>query len=168
MGIEETLKRTEVFLGLDDGDLHKIASLPSCREIACQAQETIFRAGDKAKNLYVLEEGQIDLVMMIRPDSQQPAMQVTIDTVTKGGFFGWSALVPPHSYVMSAICQQPSRVVIMSGAELDRLFDEDNNIGYKVLQSLTRIIGMRLRDVEHVLITGEKWPLLGKPYAPQW
>jgi CRP/FNR family cyclic AMP-dependent transcriptional regulator len=165
MGIKETLKRAEVFLELDDSDLQKIASLPSCREVTYQAQETIFQAGDEANNLYVLEEGQVSLAMVIRPSSTQPVKQVTVDIITKGGFFGWSALVPPHSYVMSAICQQPSKVVIMSGAELSRLFDEDNHIGYTVLQSLTRIIGMRLRDIEQVLITGRRWPFLERPSA---
>ncbi len=37
MGVTDTLKRTEVFLGLDDSDLDKIAALPSCREVSYQA-----------------------------------------------------------------------------------------------------------------------------------
>ena len=55
MGIEKTLKRAEVFLGLDDSDLEKIAALPSCREEAYEAEAVVFRASDKAEYLYVLE-----------------------------------------------------------------------------------------------------------------
>lgn len=162
MGIEETLKRAEVFLGLDDSDLNKIASLPSSREETYQAQEIIFRAGDEAKYLYVIKEGQINLVMEVPSKSTQPATQVVVDVITKGGLFGWSALVAPHSYVMSAICQKPSKVAVVSGAELSSLCDKENRIGYQILRSLTRIIGSRLRDIEQLLVRGKRWPFFGK------
>jgi len=162
MGIEQTLKRAEVFLGLDDSDLSKIAALPSCREEAYQPEEVIFRAGDEAKHLYVLIEGEVDLVMEVPSRSNQAATKVVVDRITTGGFFGWSALVRPHFYVMSAICKEPSQVVIISGVELIALFDKDHHIGYKVFQSLSCIIGTRLRDVEQVLATGQRWPFLEK------
>ena len=162
MGIEETLKRAEVFLGLDDSNLHKIAELPSCREQAYQAHEVIFRAGDEAKDLYVLSEGQVNLVMKVSATPNQPATPVIVDIITKGGLFGWSALVPPHSYVMSAICQEPARVISISGSELSALFNKDNYIGYKIFQSLTRIIGSRLRDVEQLLVKGRRWPFFDR------
>lgn len=160
MGIEQTLKRAEIFLGLDDSELCQIANLPSSREESYQAQQIIFEEGDRAGYLYVLKEGQVYLVTEIPPDSGRVAIQVTIDTITKGGVFGWSALVPPHPYALSAICHESSIVVLMSGDELSALFERENHIGYKVLQSLTRIISMRLRDVEQVLIKGQRWPFL--------
>jgi len=158
MGIEKTLKRAEVFLGLDDSDLSKIAALPLCREEACQPEEVIFRAGDEAKYLYVLEEGQVDLVMEVPSKSKQATTLVVVDRITTGGFFGWSALVGPHFYVMSAICKEPSRVAIINGVELMALFDKDYRVGYKVFQSLSHIIGARLRDIEQVLVKGQRWP----------
>lgn len=162
MGIEQTLKRAEVFLGLDDSDLSKISILPSCREEAYQPEETIFRTGEEAKHLYVLKEGKVDLVMEVPSRSKQATTKVIIDRITTGGFFGWSALVRPHFYVMSAICKEPSQVVIISGVELIALFDKDYHIGYKVFQSLSTIIGTRLRDMERVLATGQRWPFLEK------
>jgi len=159
MGIADTLKRTEVFLGLDDSELDKIAALPSCREISYETGEVIIRAGEEAKDLYVLKEGQVEVVMAV-PIKADKAEIVVIDVITKGGFFGWSALVRPHFYVMSAICSQHSTVATISGAELTALFDREYNIGYKVFQSLARIIGTRLRDLEQVVIRGERWPFL--------
>ena len=162
MGIEQTLKRAEVFLGLDDNELAKIAALPSCREETHQAGEVIIRAGDEAKYLYVLKEGQVDVVTEVPPTAKQEPTRVAVDRITKGGFFGWSALVKPHFYVMSAVCQEPSTVVRISGVELMALFDEDYYIGYKVFQSLSHVTGTRLRDVEQVLIRGERWPFFEK------
>ena len=162
MGIEKTLKRAEVFLGLDDNELNEIAALPSSREDVYHADEVIFRAGDEAKYLYVLREGQVDLVTEVLPWSEPEARQIVVDSITKGGFFGWSALVRPHFYVMSAICKKPCTVAVISGVELTALFDRDTHLGYTVLQSLCRIIGARLRDVEQLLIRGERWPFFEK------
>jgi len=165
MGIEKTLKRAEVFLGLDDSDLEKIAALPSCREEAYEAEAGIFRAGDKAEYLYVLEEGQVDLVVDVLQWSREETRPTAIDIVTKGGFFGWSAVVRPHFYVMSAVCRKPSRVVVISGAELMVLFEVENHIGYKVFQSLSHVVGARLRDIERLLISGERWPFFQRRRA---
>ena len=159
MGIENTLKRAEVFLGLEDSDLSKIAALPSCCEKSYQAGEVILRAGDEARCLYVLKEGQIDLVMQVLDESGNETTRV-VDRITTGDFFGWSAIAKPHFYVMSAVCKEPSRVVSISGAELMALFDEHYYIGYRVYQSLSRIIGARLRHLERLLIKGRRWPFL--------
>ena len=159
MGIADTLKRTEVFLGLDDSDLDKIAALPSCREASYQPGDVIIRAGDEAENLYVIKDGQVDVVMKVSTKSE-PAEKVVIDVITKGGFFGWSALVRPHFYTMSAICRKPATVASISGAELLALFDKDYHIGYRVYQSLARIVGTRLRDLEQVMVRGERWPFV--------
>ena len=110
MGIQNTLRRAEVFLGLDDSDLDKIAALPSCREEGYQAEEVIIRVGNEAKHLYVLKEGQVDLVMEVPTSSEQAATKVVVDKITQGGFFGWSALVKPHYYTMSAICSKTQPV----------------------------------------------------------
>jgi len=162
MEVEKTLKRAEVFLGLDDSDLSKIADLTSCREESYQPGEVIFQAGDEAKYLYVLKEGQVHLVMDVLSTSKQEKTKVLVDRVTTGGFFGFSALVRPHFYVMSAICEKASTVVLISGAELIDLFHKDNYIGYKVFQSLSHVIGTRLRDLEQLLVKGQRWPLLDK------
>jgi len=156
MSIEKTLKRAEMFLGLDDSDLSKIAALPSCREGAYQPGEVIFRVGDEAKYLYVLKNGQVDLVMEVPPKSK-----AVIERITTGGFFGWAAIVEPHSRTMSAVGKEPSTVVAISGAELITLLDKDYHIGYKVFQSLSRILGVRLRSMEQVLVRkGQRWPFL--------
>jgi len=162
MSIESALKRAEVFLGLDDNDLGKIAALPSCREETYQEGDVIFRVGDQARDLYVLKEGQIDLVTEVSQHPDQATKKVVVDRITVGDFFGWSALVGPYLYVMSAICQKPCHLVIISGAELLALFESDYRIGYKIFQSLSRIIGTRLRYMEQALLRGKRWPLLDK------
>ena len=162
MGIEESLKRSEVFLGLDDNELGQIAALPSCREETFQPGEVIFSVNDKAENLYVLKEGQVDLVMEIPPRHNQEAKSVVIDRITTGDIFGWSSLVGPYTRVMPAVCRKHCQVVVINGTELMELFERNHHIGYKILQSLSHIIGARLRYMEQALFKGQRWPFLEK------
>lgn len=166
MGIEQILQRSEVFLELEDSALSKIVALPSCQEKTYQPGEVILKAGDEAKYLHVLKEGLVDLVMEVPPRPGQAATQVVVDRITTGDFFGWSALVGPHLYVMSAICKEPSHTVLISGTELRALFETDYHIGYRVYQSISRIIGVRLRDMYQVLVKGQRWPFVERYKEP--
>jgi len=150
--IATALKRTELFLGLDNADLSKIAELPSSQRVTFSPGAVIFKSGERAKYLYVLVRGQVDLRTDVTVKHQNTRGNVVIDTITTGGCFGWSAMVRPHFYVMSAVCTQAADVVIISGAELMGLLEDNNHIGYSIFQSLSHIIGARLRDVEKRLV----------------
>ena len=159
MSAIEILKRCEVFLGLDTNDLQKIVDLPSCQAKTYQTQEVIFRAGEDARHLYVLEEGQVDLVMKVPTTSPHLPGQTVVCTVSKGGIFGWPTLVPPLIFTLSAISRGPSRILAIGGVELRALFKKYPHIGYEVTNSLLRVIGSRFRNIEQLLITGKKSPL---------
>lgn len=163
MGALEILKRSEVFLGLDDSDLQKVVDLPSCREEFHQAQEVILKKWEEAKDFYVLAEGQVNLVVDLPGSPAEPPRQVIARIITRGGTFGWSALVSPHVRTMAAICKEPSRLVAIAGAELNALFDKEPYLGYQVMKGLVRVIGWRLRDVEQLLITGKRSPFFDRP-----
>ena len=159
MSTIEILKRCEVFLGLDTDDLQKIVDLPSCQAKTYQTQEVIFRAGEDARQLYVLAEGQVDLVMKVPTTSPHLPGQTVVCTVSKGGIFGWPTLVPPHVLTLSAISRGPSVILAIGGVELRTLFKKYPHIGYEVTNSLLRVIGSRFRNIEQLLITGKKSPL---------
>jgi CRP-like cAMP-binding protein len=160
--IADTLKRAEVFLGLDDSDLEMVVGLPSTHYEVYQPGEVLFGANTEAKYLYVLEEGLVDIVVDIPPGSQEKTTQVRVDIVTKGDLFGWSALVKPNSYVLAGVCQKPSKVILISGEELISLCDRNQHIGYKIFRGLSQIIGSRFRDLEQVLIIGRRFPFVVK------
>ena len=158
--IIETLKRCELFLGLDDNDIQKIVDLPSCKIKTLQAQEVIIEAGEGAKHLYVLKEGKVNIVLKMMANSPQPPVQTVVRIITKGGIFGWSALVPPHIRVMSAVAEMPSKVISISGNELRTLFGKDPKLGYEVMNDLLKVIGSRVWNIEQLLSTGKRSPFI--------
>ena len=150
MNLAQVLRRCEVFVGLDDSDLEKIAGLPSWRRNTYGAGESVFRENDIAKDFHILEEGEVRLVVASRKGrgTKEP-VRVSVDTITKGDVFGWSSLVAPHSRNMSAVCVRPSTILSITGAELSHLMDHNHSLGYEVMKSLVRVIGKRLRDLQN-------------------
>lgn len=158
MNLMQVLSRCEVFMGLDDSDLQEIAGLSSWQRNAYNAGECVLCEDDVAKNFYILEEGEVSLVMALPDEKSGCLAQTPVDTITKGDVFGWSSLVAPHSLTMSAICVKPSVVVAADGAELGKLMDCNNSLGYEVMKGLVRVIGARLRDLRGRLAGEEKPP----------
>lgn len=162
----QLLKRCEVFVGLNDNDLQKIADLPSWRKDIYSAGDFIFLEGSASKDFYVLEEGEISLLVASRKGGTKELVQVPVDTVTRGDVFGWSSLVAPHSRNMSAVCIKRSTVIAVSGTELNDLMDCNHSLGYEVMKSLVRVIARRLRDLQHEL-TGKEKPSPRKEIRPE-
>jgi CRP/FNR family cyclic AMP-dependent transcriptional regulator len=148
MNLVPLLKRCELFIGLEEGDFQKIANLASWQRNTYYAGDFIFREGDLSKELYILEEGEISLIVASRKGVTKKLMQVTVDTVTKGDIFGWSALVAPHSRNMSAICIKRSTVMSVSGTQLNELMNINHSLGYEVMKSLVSVVARRLRDLQ--------------------
>lgn len=160
MSISETLKRCELFLGLDDNDIQKIVDLPSCQVTSYNAQETIFELGEAAKYLYVLEDGQINLVVKMLDSSDKSPKPTVVRTITKGGIFGWAAIVPPYVRIMTAITREPSKLIALSGNELHTLFEKEPRLGYEVMYGLIKVIGSRVWNIEQLLVTGRMSPFI--------
>jgi len=151
----EVLRRSELFLGLSDAGLRKIADLPSCTIRHYETRQRIFKAGEEANNLYVLAEGMVNVIAMKSAGSPDFPEQNVIGTITQGGTFGLSALVPPPVRVMSAVAEGYSLVLSISAKELQALFDSDIYIGYEVMRSLVRVIGSKVRNIEQLILAGQ-------------
>ncbi len=48
----------------------------------------------------------------------KPPMQVTVDLITKGDAMGWSAVIEPYVYTLSARCIDDSKAIAFDGAKL--------------------------------------------------
>jgi len=155
LSILGNLKRCEVFLGLNDEELLKIAELPSCEEKVYQSQEVIFKSGGDARHFFMVEEGQVNLVLRETSGRDQLPMQTVVRTITKGGTFGWSALVPPHVRILGAVARTQCKVLRIGGRELRSLFDREPHLGYEVAKSLLNVIAWRFRNIEQLLVTGK-------------
>lgn len=139
----------DAFKGLADSELDEIAKL--CAPVAYEAGTTICKEGEPVERLYVVEEGKVAVEMSIPAEPKSPQRRVTVDIVTRGELLGWSALVEPYVFTMSAICLDRVRATAIDAAQLRNLLDREPQIGYKVMKSLVGVVSSRLELTRRVL-----------------
>ena len=139
------LQSVGIFKGLDKNQLSAVQGC--CREEEHKAGTKLFGEGEEASHLYIVKKGQVDLRFDLpgRPTSEKS----TISSILEFKAFGWSSLVAPYKYSLSAYCSALTcEVVKIERQSLARLFEEDNRLGYLVLSNMARVIGKRLQKLE--------------------
>jgi CRP-like cAMP-binding protein/(2Fe-2S) ferredoxin len=139
------LRSVEVFKGLIDSQLAGLVD--HCREMEFRQNAKLFSEGDDAACLWMVKEGRVDLRFDL-PD-RPTSTKNTISSISENMSFGWSSLVAPHKYRLSAYCATNSCKVIQIEREaLLALFKKDSKTGYVVMSNLVEIIGQRFRRLQ--------------------
>lgn len=135
----EVLRRYALFAGLPQEVFKDIAMFSE--EITLSSNTYLFREGDAANKLYLVISGGIDLQLEI-PNGD--ACHADVETIVPGEVLGWSALVEPHIYHMSAVTSTSSRLAVIDGTKLQDYLAHHPEWAYKILLQIARIIGDRL------------------------
>lgn len=151
MAPKRVLKECHVFEELDDSELERLAAICEPREYGAGA--TVFSAGSPADALYVVEQGKVALQMELPGPGAQGSRRVTVDVVTRGEVFGWSAAAVPHRYTLTAMCLEPTKVLAIDSARLGALLQGDYRIGFKVMVQLVGVVASRLDETRRVLVS---------------
>jgi len=139
----QSLAKSEFFKGMEENDLTSIAGI--CEEHRCQTGEAIFRQGDFGENLFVIVDGQVHLERSMRIGTRSG--NVVIEALGKGRVLGcWSTLLDePHILMSSAICQRPTRVLVMKGARLRKLMMREPLFGFNLMEKLCFLLRDRIQ-----------------------
>jgi len=129
------IKEVELFRGIASYVANEIAGLAS--EEIVPAGHVLFQEGDFADDLFILQEGRIDLTIPGKDRISLPLDQ-------PGYVFGWSALVEPNRYTATAECAKESKVIKIDGNRLMRIFENHPSEGLKVMKRLAGVIATRL------------------------
>lgn len=130
----EKVTKAALFQGLNDSEIKQVLSVGQVR--VCNPGDIVFKEGDEAVHIYVVEEGKLD----IRTPQKQ-----TVYTASAGDILGWSALMLPYMRTASAVALEKSRVVIIDQAKLQEFCERNPSIGYKITRNTGRMIAARLR-----------------------
>ena len=139
------LENVDAFSELDDDQL---TAVQNCCEIAdFKRGEEIFRAGDTPEYFWVVLEGEIKLTWDAPEGPTLP--ENTITTLSEGMPFGWSSLVPSEKYRLSAhSASRNCKTVRIPKSRLQQLFDEDAQLGYKVMSKVMIVAGNRFHQLQ--------------------
>jgi CRP-like cAMP-binding protein len=149
----DLLKQFLFFKGFGEGDLKKLSGF--AYEESFRAGAQVYKKGDPAKKLYLVEEGKIVMGMERYMGTAKPSMQVTVDIVTKGDAMGWSAFVEPYAYTLGALCIDNSKAIAFDAEKLRELLIQDRALGLKFMQATAKVIATRLTHTQIILV-GER------------
>ncbi|MFO7783773.1 MAG: Crp/Fnr family transcriptional regulator [Thermodesulfobacteriota bacterium] len=137
----DILRQVEVFQDLGFAQLKAVAEHCEARDLS--AGERIFSEGDEPVSLYAVLEGEVVLHWGLAPG--RPALEGrTVTTLGKHRTFGWSSLVPPRKFSLSAECAGTGcRVIRVDREGLLDLFEKDPEIGYLVMFRVLEVVSAR-------------------------
>ncbi len=134
------LKETGLFRDLTEKQLEDIAR--NTQERVYESEENIFLHGEKAKALYVLVDGAVDLKIKAFEDIDLMTSKLT----RKGDVFGTASLMMPQLYNVTAKCMENTRVLAIDAFALKGLIDGDPKLGLEIMKQLAQLFFGRLNE----------------------
>jgi len=130
----------ELFAGLSDADANDIRRLGHIINLA--PGEALFGLADDATHLYLIERGRIALTLPLRVGDRE--QQVPVEERTVGQAVGWSALIPPHHFTLSAQALAETTLLALPRAGLLAFFEQHPEAGYRFALNVASMVGNRL------------------------
>lgn len=144
----ELLKKFKIFEGMAEGELQEIAR--TCRLRRFEKGAQVFRAGDPAESLFMVNKGTVELRFKV--SYHNASTEISLEKLSEGDAFGWSALTHPFKYTLSAFAAEDSELVEMKESDVKRICKENPQVGYILLNNIARIIGQRFSAIQEMLI----------------
>jgi CRP-like cAMP-binding protein len=130
--------------GLSAADAEVILSLGTSRTLVPGA--VLFRLGDAADAVYLIERGRIALSMPMHLGGRP--QDVVVEEHDAGHTIGWSALIPPHRFTLTATAPLATTVLAIRRAVLTDFCAAQPRLGYALALNIAAVIGQRLQVVQ--------------------
>ena len=130
--------------GLTPLDAESVLALATPLDLAAGA--TLFRLGDEAEAVYLIERGRITLSLPMKLGGR--AQDVVVEEHDAGHTIGWSALIPPHRFTLTATAPLPSRVLALRRARLMEFSAAHPRLGQIIALNIAAVVGHRLQIMQ--------------------
>ena len=140
MGIDEYIRTAELFASLSPGSIQRLAAV--ARLFPLRSGEYLFLLGDAAQYVSVVKSGLVELCFPLNIGGV--VKDITVETAGRGKTIGWSALVKPYRFTLSARAAEPTEVVAFARQELQALFPLDPAIERCVVNGIAELMANRL------------------------
>ena len=142
------LRETDIFAGLSDESLFKIAEL--CTLDNFDAGELCAIEGEKTEKVLIVNNGKVDINMKVTTGMFTHTL--TVATLTRGKICVWAGLIPPHLLTASVKCDEATQIINLTASDLKNLFLENPKIGCAIMENLTVVMNSRLRASQRKLV----------------
>lgn len=111
--------------------------------VALAAGDTLFHLGSEADRLFVVERGRVALSLPMHVGRREE--EVLVEERLPGQAVGWSALVPPYRFTLTATAQLETEVLALPRQALLDHFAANPHVGYVVTRNVAAVTGQRLQ-----------------------
>lgn len=155
MSYREILQQAESFHLLSDEALSTIEAFCDLRQF--QRGDRLFKEGETAHSLWVITEGAVDLRFDL--PGRETTGESTLSSVAANRIIGWSSLIRPYQYKLSAYCNTDQcRMLLMDREKLLDYLYENPKTGYCFFSAMLRLVGSRFETLQHS--AGDRSPIL--------
>jgi CRP/FNR family transcriptional regulator, cyclic AMP receptor protein len=155
------LKQSDIFYQFTATQLELVANL--CQEKIFDEGETIFEENSSSKELYVIVQGEIDIIVDPSVVGTQSQEKLTIATLRRGQSFGEVALVDEGLRSATAQARKKNtRLLVLPREKILMLCETYPQLGYRMMYNLAADLAMKIRHTD--LKVREK-VLYGQPQA---
>ncbi|OGR60317.1 MAG: hypothetical protein A2X36_07975 [Elusimicrobia bacterium GWA2_69_24] len=109
--------------------------------IRVEPEDYLFKAGQGADRFYLIRQGRVRIEL---PSGGKRA--VVIQTVSEGELLGWSWLIPPYEWHLSAKAEDAVLAIAFDGNCLRNKMQTDHDLGYEVYRRFSEIMSERLEQ----------------------
>jgi len=143
------LRRFELFGEFTDEELAEVAKL--CHDERCQHGTRLFEEGDPAERLYLVLEGKVSLEKEVQLGRSGSSRQATVSIRGPGHAVGWSSLVEPRTYTLSAICTEPCKLLAVDGRDIRDFQARNPKAGLKLMNAIAALVRGRMEATTSAL-----------------
>ncbi len=141
----QALMRLPVFSGLRIDQLQRLA--PCLRPVQYAAGDTVFAAGEPARQLFILLAGEI--AIHFHP---YDGTDIEIATARADDAVGWSAVLRHAACTSTAICKTDVQALAIQAADLRRLMAADADLGTRLIENISQVAANRIESLGREVI----------------
>jgi CRP-like cAMP-binding protein len=131
----------ELLKGLPPAEAERVLALG--KRLLLTAGAELFHLGDAAGSLYLVARGRVRLTLPMQVRHHEE--DILVEECSSGQTVGWSALIPPHRFTLTAAVPLETEVIALGREALNAYFAAHPDTGYAVSVNLASVIGQRLQ-----------------------
>lgn len=145
------LKQSDIFYQFTPTQLEMVANL--CQEVVFQGGDIIFKENSSSKELYIITQGEVEI--LINPSTISPASAKSKQTdsviavLRRGQSFGEVALVDEGLRSATArAAHKDTRLLVIARDKLIMLCETYPQLGYRLMHNLAADLAMKIRNTD--------------------